>query len=102
MTFVKDTPRPGAARQLSGGAVVVPLPMFHQAIVGYDMNVPRLFKKLDREVELGVAQFYATVSAQVTDSEACACCNRLCPGHKCLPYAGKYNAQDRLPRRNIS
>ena len=66
------------------------------------MNVPRLFGKLDREVEVGVAHLCTTLGVQVADSEAGACRNRLCRGHKCLPYAGKYNAQHRVPRRNIS
>ena len=65
------------------------------------MNVPRSFGKLDREVEVRVAQFCATLGAQVADSEAGACCNRFCRGHKYLPYAGKDNAQHRVPRCNI-
>ena len=66
------------------------------------MNVPHSFVKLDREVEVRVAHLWATLGAQVADSEAGARRNRLCHGHKCLPYAGKYNAPHWVPRRNIS
>ena len=65
------------------------------------MNVPHSFGKLDREVEVGVAHLCATLGAQVADSEVGARCNRLCRSHKCLPYAGMYNAQHRVPRHNI-
>ena len=65
------------------------------------MNVPHSFGKHDREVEVGVAHLCTTLGAQVADSEVGGICNRLCRSHKCLPYAGKYNAQHQVPRRNI-
>ena len=66
------------------------------------MNVPRLFGILNREVEVPVAHLGATLGTQFADIEAGACRNRLCRGQKCLPYAGKYNAQHRVPRRNLA
>ena len=66
------------------------------------MNVPHSFGKLDREFDVGVAHVCAILPTQVADSEVSPRCNHLYHGHKYLPYTGKYKAQYRMLRRNIS
>ena len=65
------------------------------------MNIPHLFGKLDREVQVRVVHLSAMLSADVTDSEASAGRKHLCCRYKCLPYARKYNAQNQVPGCNI-
>ena len=86
MTFIKDTPRPSAFRELPWTAARLALGALHESVVGYHMDVPHTRWVIQGEVKVGVTQFRPTLSTQVPDGDACAVRNRLRGCHKCLTY----------------
>ena len=77
MTFVKDTPRTSAVRELPWSAARIALGVLPESVVGYHIDVPHTRWVIHRKVEVGVTEFQPTLSTQVPDGEVCAVCN--CP-----------------------
>ena len=101
MTFVKDTPRLIAVRELPWAAARVALGALRESVVGYHMDVPHTRWVIHGEVEVGVTEFRPTLSTQVPDGEACAVRNRPRRCHKCLTYTWEYHTEYRVPWRNV-